>query len=211
MAKYRDNLPLTRGGTFLTDGGMETSLIFKQGIDLPEFASFPLLDSQDGRAALTRYYENFLKLARDRNLGFVLDTATWRASREWGAKLGYDEAALTELNRKAVALIASLRQAWEKPSVPLVLNGVIGPRGDGYKGGRMSLARSPRLSRVPGRDLRRYRGRHDLGGDDEHHRRSDGHCPRRQGCVHAMRRRLHRRDGRQAGRRRDLAAGDRGG
>ncbi len=138
MAKYRDNLPLSRGGTFLTDGGMETSLIFKQGIDLPEFASFPLLDSQDGRAALTRYYENFLKLARDRNLGFVLDTATWRASREWGAKLGYDEAALAELNRKAVALIARLRQAWEKPSVPLVLNGVIGPRGDGYKSGKMA-------------------------------------------------------------------------
>ncbi|MGE0501263.1 MAG: homocysteine S-methyltransferase family protein [Rhizobiaceae bacterium] len=138
MAKYRTSLPLMKGGTFLSDGGMETSLIFTQGIDLPQFASFPLLKDAAGRAALTRYYENFLAVARNKGLGFVLDTATWRASRDWGAKLGYDAAALAEANRAAVELISGLRLKWESPTTPQILNGVIGPRGDGYKGGSMN-------------------------------------------------------------------------
>lgn len=138
MARYRTNLPLMNGGTFLSDGGMETSLIFTQGIDLPEFASFTLLQDARGQAALIRYYENFIRIARGRSLGFVLDTATWRASRDWGARLGYDATALEEANRAAVTLIGALRDKWETPASSFVLNGVIGPRGDGYKGGSMN-------------------------------------------------------------------------
>jgi homocysteine S-methyltransferase len=138
MTKYRMNSPLMHGDLFLSDGGMETSLIFTQGIDLPQFASFPLLRTAAGRAALTRYYESFLTIARDRALGFVLDAATWRASRDWGAKLGYDDASLAQANCDAVELVAGLRQAWEEPGMPLVLNAVIGPRGDGYRKGSMN-------------------------------------------------------------------------
>jgi hypothetical protein len=40
MAKYRHDLPHRRGGTFLTDGGQVTELIFRDGFDLPHFAAF---------------------------------------------------------------------------------------------------------------------------------------------------------------------------
>lgn len=140
MPKYRQDLPQTKGGTFLSDGGMETALIFQQGIDLPLFASFPLVETAEGQAALVSYYENYLSIASRRGLGFVLDTATWRASLDWGAQLGFDPARLRAVNLAAVELIAGLRARWERPATPIVLNAVIGPRGDGYKGGRMDAA-----------------------------------------------------------------------
>ena len=74
----------------LTDGGIETCLLFHEGLDLPCFASFPLLGDERGRAALRRYFEPFLDLAQERGLPFVLDTATWRANPDWGAQLGLD-------------------------------------------------------------------------------------------------------------------------
>lgn len=45
MAKYRDALPQLGGDWFLTEGGIETTLVFDKGLDLPEFSSFPLLET----------------------------------------------------------------------------------------------------------------------------------------------------------------------
>ncbi|AEQ51015.1 homocysteine S-methyltransferase family protein [Pelagibacterium halotolerans] len=140
MSKYRQALPQADGRLFLSDGGMETALIFLQGVDLPQFAAFVLLESESGRAELVRYYEKFLPIARDRGVGFLLDTATWRASLDWGRSLGFDADRLTAVNIAAVELIAGLRGRWETPTTPIVLNGAIGPRGDGYKAGRMDVA-----------------------------------------------------------------------
>lgn len=137
MHKYRNNLPQTKGGLFLSDGGMETALIYLQGIDLPQFASFVLLDEPEGRKVLVDYYEKFLPIAIARATGFVLDTATWRASPDWGRLIGYSVEELRRLNFAAVELISGLRDKWETASTPIVLNGAIGPRGDGYKAGRM--------------------------------------------------------------------------
>jgi homocysteine S-methyltransferase len=80
-------LHLTVDRPFLTDGGLETSLLFQDGIELPDFAAFPLLDSEDGRAALTRYFGPYLDLAEETGSGFVLDTPTWRANLDWGVRL----------------------------------------------------------------------------------------------------------------------------
>ncbi|HXV30358.1 MAG TPA: homocysteine S-methyltransferase family protein [Sinorhizobium sp.] len=138
MAKYRHDLPLLRGGIFISDGGMETSLIFHEGADLPHFASFVLLSSAEGRRQLLRYYTRYLEIARRHGTGFVLDTATWRANADWGEKLGYDAEALDQVNRDAVYLLTDLRAEYERPQAPIVLSGAIGPRGDGYKAGRMT-------------------------------------------------------------------------
>jgi S-methylmethionine-dependent homocysteine/selenocysteine methylase len=92
----------------LADGGIETSLLFHEGFDLPCFASFPLLGDERGRAALRRYFEPFFDIAQERQLPFVLDTATWRASPDWGAQLGYDRDGLAEVNRSAVRFASSL-------------------------------------------------------------------------------------------------------
>ena len=140
MARHRHDLPQHRGGIFLTDGGMETTLIFHKGLELPHFAAFVLLESAEGRSHLKEYYDAYLAIARQHGLGFVLDSPTWRANADWGAKLGYDEDRLKAINMRAIRLIEELRGAWEAPGRPCVINGAIGPRGDGYKAGNMDAA-----------------------------------------------------------------------
>lgn len=115
-------------GLSLTDGGLETVLLFYEGVDLPCFASFPLLDDERGRAALRRYFEPFLEMAQERGLPFVLDTATWRANPDWGARLGYGRGRLADVNRGAVAFARELAER----RLSVTINGVVGPRGDGY-------------------------------------------------------------------------------
>ena len=119
----------------LTDGGIETTLLFHEGFELPCFASFPLLREERGRAALRRYFEPFLETAQEHGIPFVLDTATWRANPDWGAQLGYDDDALAAANTEAAEFAREL--AAGRPDV--TINGVLGPRGDGYVvGARMS-------------------------------------------------------------------------
>ena len=115
----------------LTDGGIETVLLFHEGFDLPCFASFPLLEHEPGRAALRRYFEPFLDTAQERGIPFVLDTATWRANPDWGAQLGYDLDALATVNRDAVRFARELAEGRSQ----VTINGSIGPRGDGYVAG----------------------------------------------------------------------------
>jgi S-methylmethionine-dependent homocysteine/selenocysteine methylase len=121
---------LTADRPFLSDGGLETAVIFQHGVDLPDFAAFPLLDHDEGRATLAAYYTPFLDLAERLGTGFVLDTPTWRASLDWGARLGYDAIRLAGVNHRAVEFVAAL--AADRPGLTAVVNGAVGPRGDGY-------------------------------------------------------------------------------
>jgi len=129
---HRDELPQLADQIFLTDGGIETTLIHHEGLDLPEFAAFVLLDDEVGRRALSRYYEPYAALAEHAGMGLVLETATWRASRDWGNRLGYSAAALVEANVAAVDLLVELRAGHDQTSSPIVVSGCLGPRGDGY-------------------------------------------------------------------------------
>jgi len=133
MSKYRHRLPQLQGIPLLTDGGLETTLVFHEGIDLPCFAAFVLLQDSDGVETLRRYYRRYAGIARDQGVGFVLETPTWRANPDWGARLGYDRRGLAEANRKAVDLMLELRAAWETAETPYVVSGNLGPRGDGYR------------------------------------------------------------------------------
>jgi homocysteine S-methyltransferase len=132
MALYRTSLPQTSGEFFLTDGGIETTLIFNEGLNLPDFAAFHLLRTPEGEAALRKYFQTYIDLARTTGTGLVLETATWRASADWGTKLGYTREALAEANRKAVALLEELRSQQPAEQKPIVISGCVGPRGDGY-------------------------------------------------------------------------------
>ena len=133
MSKYRRRLPQLSGRPFLTDGGLETTFIFHNGIELPYFASLDLLKSASGTKAIREYYERYIAIAKRNRIGFVLEGATWRASPDWGAKLGYSRAQLTEANCAAVSLMADLRDEHESAQTPIVISANIGPRGDGYK------------------------------------------------------------------------------
>jgi S-methylmethionine-dependent homocysteine/selenocysteine methylase len=133
--RWRHALPQLSDRPFLSDGGLETTLIFHDGLELPYFASVTMLDRPGGPAILEAYYRRYLEIARAAGAGFVLDSVTWRASPDWGERLGYDRRRLAELNRAAIALLFPLRQAFETPATPVVVGGCVGPRGDGYVAG----------------------------------------------------------------------------
>ncbi len=121
---------MTTSGVAMTDGGIETVLVFHDGCDLPDFAAFPLLYDESGREAMRRYFETFLVVAEERGLPFAIGTPTWRANRDWGERLGYDTAALAKANADAVAFVREV--AASHPAVETIIEGVLGPRGDGY-------------------------------------------------------------------------------
>ena len=130
--RYRTELPQLHGNVLLTDGGMETTLVFLDGFELPCFASFPLLETEEGRAALTRYYEPYLEVARRHGTGFVIEAATWRANPAWGAQLGYSLDELADANSRAVDFVAAIAEREEEPGRPFVINVPFGPEGDAY-------------------------------------------------------------------------------
>ena len=133
MPRYRTSLPQLSGDIFLADGGVETDLIFNHGIEIREFAAHTLLPIPEGRAALSRYFEGFLSLANQQNTGFILDTVTWKAHRHWAEKLGATDDELKAANQESVRFIAELRARFSCNAKPIVLNAVIGPRGDAYR------------------------------------------------------------------------------
>jgi S-methylmethionine-dependent homocysteine/selenocysteine methylase len=129
---YRTHLPQLSGDLFLTDGGIETVLIFHEGLDLPEFAAFDLLKDEQGTERLRSYYAPYVALARGRGLGFVLESPTWRANPRWASAIGYDREQLDRFNRKAIALLEEIRDAQEPGGAPIVISGCVGPHDDGY-------------------------------------------------------------------------------
>jgi S-methylmethionine-dependent homocysteine/selenocysteine methylase len=139
-AKYRHALPQRGGALFLTDGGIETTLIFQDGLDLPHFAAFHLLRDAKGREALMRYYERYIAIAKADRMGFILESPTWRASTDWGGKLGYSAADIVAANQDSLQLMHDLRARHETPTSPMVVSGCIGPRDDGYDLGEVMSA-----------------------------------------------------------------------
>ena len=129
-SRYRSGLPQLQGGLFLTDGGLETTLVFHEGIDLPDFAAFTLFGSAEGEAALRRYHKSYADIAKRRSAGLILESATWRASADWGERLGFTPQALAAANRRAVQLLEEVRAGFDGSR--FVIAGCVGPRGDGY-------------------------------------------------------------------------------
>jgi homocysteine S-methyltransferase len=145
MSKYRLRLPQLRNSLFLTDGGLETTLVFHDKIDLPYFAAFDLLRTPEGTERLRRYFETYTRIALERRVGIVLEAPTWRANADWAQKMGYDPQSLADANRTSIGLLLEVREALETAETPIVISGNIGPRGDGYRPeARMSVAEALR-------------------------------------------------------------------
>ena len=121
MPRHRRQLPQLSGRAFLTDGGLETDLIFHHGVDLPHFAAFTLAGHDAGRETLRGYYRRYLELAAATGRGIVLEAPTWRASRDWGALLGHSAETLREANREALALMVELRDQASGGTPPAVI------------------------------------------------------------------------------------------
>jgi homocysteine S-methyltransferase len=120
---------------YVTDGGLETDLIFHHGVDLPEFASYPLVRSEPGRALLRSYYDGYAQIAATAGRGLRLETPTWRANPDWGQRLGDGREDLAAVNRAAVELVLEVAESWADQVPDVVVSGNLGPRGDGYVAG----------------------------------------------------------------------------
>ncbi|MEL6296941.1 MAG: homocysteine S-methyltransferase family protein [Pseudomonadota bacterium] len=138
MSIKRKPLPLANGPVFLTDGGMETTFIFHEGLELPEFSSLVLIKSEDGRQAIAKYAKTYIDLARDAGLGLVIESTTWRAGPDWADKIGFPGLDnLAGANRDSIALLDEMRREAAKMDVNVIVSACIGPRGDGYDPGRI--------------------------------------------------------------------------
>jgi S-methylmethionine-dependent homocysteine/selenocysteine methylase len=132
MAIHRNTLPQLTGKLFLTDGGLETTMIFHHGIELPEFAAFDLLSHSEGCRKLLEYYHSYAGLAHDNGLGFILESVSWRAGPDWVARVGYPDEAVEKLCRDSVEFVLPVRDKYQSDDTPMVISGQLGPRGDGY-------------------------------------------------------------------------------
>ena len=132
FAQYRNKLPQLGSKMFLAGGGLETSLIFHNNIDLPLFAAFPLIGSKQGMCELENYFKPYIDIAVDNKAGIVLDTPTWRCSQGWSKQLGYSLMDTEFFNEVSVEFLVKLRNQYQSDDTPIVINGAIGPEGDGY-------------------------------------------------------------------------------
>jgi S-methylmethionine-dependent homocysteine/selenocysteine methylase len=123
--------------TILTDGGLETELIFKHDIDLPHFASFPMFDKPKYQNIFRNYFREYLEVAKKNKTGFILESPTWRASPDWGFKLGYSAQEIAKVNERAVKLVQELKAEYEDDIDLVIISGCIGPRSDGYLVGEL--------------------------------------------------------------------------
>ena len=132
MTRHRRSLPQLDGGFFLTDGGIETTLVFHDGLELPDFAAFDLLKRDGGEETLRKYFRAYSAIAARHGAGLILESATWRASADWGNRLGYSADDLAEANRRAIRMLEPLAREVESAKTRVVISGCVGPRGDGY-------------------------------------------------------------------------------
>ena len=130
MPIHRSSFPNVKSDLLLAYVGMETDLIFTQGIDLPGFASYPLLEKEGGRALVQRYMTDMIALGKESGVGVILESPTWVANRDRGAAIGYTPKQLKQINQNAISLMADLRT--EAGDVPTVISANIGPRDDAY-------------------------------------------------------------------------------
>lgn len=139
MYSRQVKLPHLGSDLFLTDGGLETTMVFHEGIDLPEFAAFDLLKDDAGTQLLSDYYRPYMALAEQHGFGFILESATWRANPDWAGAIGYELETLDEMNHRAVEVLQKLRRE-TRFSLPLLISGCVGPRDDGYQPARVMTA-----------------------------------------------------------------------
>ena len=133
MSAKRPALPNETSRIFLTDGGTETWLIYKAGLDLPNFSSFHLLNDPAASKQIKSYYRAFADIAVEHGTAFIFDSLTYRASRDWGALLGFSEAALVEMNLMALDFYRGVAKEAGLAGDDVVISGCVGPKGDAYE------------------------------------------------------------------------------
>jgi len=124
--------PRLDGKFYLTEGGAETEILYKWGFELPEFAMFPLLDNSEADAVIRGMYRRYFDVAEAHDTGLLILGHDYRASPDWGAKLGYTPEALVEMQHRTIQFLTDMRTEYEGRVTDVYVGGCIGPRGDAY-------------------------------------------------------------------------------
>ncbi|CRL24720.1 Homocysteine S-methyltransferase [Penicillium camemberti] len=143
MTSQSQFLPhLTSSKLFLTEAGIETTLIYKRNIHLPSFSTLPLLSTEEGIEALVSIYRDYINVALAHSTGIVLETRTWRGSPSWASELGFSIPQVLDLNRTAVNILQDLRRECQTPPTPIVISGTLGTLRDAYKDSTISFSQA---------------------------------------------------------------------
>jgi S-methylmethionine-dependent homocysteine/selenocysteine methylase len=127
---------------FLTEGGTETEILYRHGFELPEFAMFPLLENPKAVSALQEIYSEQLDVAAQFGLSFMLTGLDYRASPDWGSKLGYSAQGLADANHSSIEFLRDIAKSYKDQIPHLLIGGILGPRGDAYSLNREITAES---------------------------------------------------------------------
>lgn len=132
----QDRLPQQDGQLMTSAGGFETWLQYVDGFKLRHFCAFELLDDARGRACLADYHRKVAEAAVANGFGVINEGLHYRASRDWGELIGYSREALEEINIRGIDFYKDFAKTYASPETPMLVGGVIGPRGDAYNVGR---------------------------------------------------------------------------
>jgi homocysteine S-methyltransferase len=124
--------PRLDGKFYLTEGGSETEIMYKWGFELPEFAMFPLLDNPEADAVIRDMYRRYLDVAAEQGTGLLLNGHDYRASPDWGAKLGYSAEGLRDMEQRTIQFLDEMRSEYADRVSDVYIAACIGPRGDAY-------------------------------------------------------------------------------
>ena len=132
----KKKLPQLQGRNMTCGGGFETWLQYVDGFTLRHFCAFELLNDERGVACLTDYHRKLVEAAVENGFGVINEGLHYRASRDWGELIGFSKEALEEINIRGIEFYKDFAREYDSPETPMIVGGVIGPRGDAYNVGR---------------------------------------------------------------------------
>lgn len=124
--------PRLDGRIYLTEGGVETEILYKWGFELPEFAMFPLLDEPEAMSVIRAMYDRYFQAAEAHDAGLLIAGTDYRASPDWGTKIGCSEARLRDYIHRNIEFLLEMREAYAGRVRDVYVAASIGPRGDAY-------------------------------------------------------------------------------
>ena len=133
--------PRKPGLRYLTEGGTETEIMFRHGYELRDFAMFELMSNPAAVKDLAGMYRRLLDTIARHGFAAMLAGFDYRASPDWGAKLGYSPAGLAEMQHRCIDFLRDVSAPYKDTLPDIVICGCVGPRGDAYAMNRSITAR----------------------------------------------------------------------
>ena len=132
MTRKAATFPRDPDMPYLTEGGTETEILYRHGHTLRDFAMFELMDNPAAVADLKDMYRRYLDVAAAHGFAVLMSGFDYRASPDWGEKLGYSREGLREMQHKCIDFLRDISTPYETQIPKIAIAGCVGPRGDAY-------------------------------------------------------------------------------